>query len=238
MFEIQLGKDDHMAQSLRRTIGFYIEAINGKAGRIEDIYFDDVYWQVHYLIVQTGSILEMKRVIIPPHAIDKVNWEQKTLYASLSKEKIKSSPDPDTRKTVSRMHEITMNRYHQWPYYWGNKNHALYTQQISEILTDEEKRVGQLTQDSATHLHLRSLREILGYHIEVNQRKAGQLHDLIIDEKRWVIELLQVESGGWFTSQRHEYRKEQVDSISWMHKKILLHASSQKVQNAVEHLEI
>ncbi len=227
-----------MGQSLRRTIGFTLEGIDGKAGKIEDVYFDDVYWQVHYLIVQTGGIFEMKKVIIPPHAIDKADWEQKILYASLTKEKVKNSPHPDTRKTVSRMHEISMSRFHQWPYYWGNKEEAPHGQEISDILTEEEKRVKDLVRDTSTQVHLRSLREILGYYVEVNERRYGHLYDLIIDEKRWVITTLDVESGGWFSSSRLEYEKEKVDSISWMNKKILLHSSSRKVQDAIEHLEI
>ncbi|MFP4416268.1 MAG: PRC-barrel domain-containing protein [Fibrobacterota bacterium] len=227
-----------MAQSLRKIIGFTLEAIDGKAGKVQDVYFDDVYWQIHYLIIQTGGILEMKQVIIPPHAIDKVDWEKKILYASLSKEKVKSSPDPDTRKTVSRMHEIAMFRYHQWPYYWANKTEPPKSQEISDILTDEEKRVRELVEDSSTHVHLRSLREVLGYHVEVNQRKDGQVHDFIIDEKRWTVCVLEVGSGGWFSHSIHSYDKEQVDMISWMKKKIMLHTSSKQVQNAVEHLEI
>src|ERR1700691_472875 len=108
-----------MLSSMSDLEGYAIRATDGTIGHVKDLYFDDEAWVVRYLIVDTGSWLSSRKVLISPMAIGQSSWADKTLSASLTREQVKSSPDIDTDKPVSRQHEMEYLGYYGYPYYWG-----------------------------------------------------------------------------------------------------------------------
>ena len=46
--------------------GRSIAAIDGDIGSIRDLYFDDITWTIRYLVVDTGSWLPGRQVLISP----------------------------------------------------------------------------------------------------------------------------------------------------------------------------
>ncbi len=87
--------------------------------KVEDFYFDDVAWVIRYLVVETGSWLSSREVLISPIAIGRPNSTEKLLPAAISRDQIRNSPDIDTKKPVSRQHEIGYLGYYGYPNYWG-----------------------------------------------------------------------------------------------------------------------
>ena len=63
-------------------------------------------WVVRYLVVDTGSWLSSRKVLISPIALGQPKWPEKVLPVPITKEQVKNSPDIDTEKPVSRQHEI------------------------------------------------------------------------------------------------------------------------------------
>jgi uncharacterized protein YrrD len=84
-----------------------ISATDGEIGQILDFYFDDATWVIRYLVVDTGTWLPGRKVLISPIAITKSCSEEKLLMLSITKELVKNSPDVDVDKPVSQQHEIT-----------------------------------------------------------------------------------------------------------------------------------
>jgi hypothetical protein len=98
---------------------YVIGAADGTIGHVKDFYFDDEAWVIRYLVVDTGTWLSSRTVLISPIAIGHPNWLEKILPVSITKEQVKNSPDIDTEKPVSRQHEIQYLGYYGYPYYWG-----------------------------------------------------------------------------------------------------------------------
>ena len=86
---------------------------------MKDFYFDDLAWVVRYLVVETGSWLSSRKVLISPIAIGHPDWAERVLPVSITKEQVKNSPDIDTDKPVSRQHEMQYLGYYGYPSYWG-----------------------------------------------------------------------------------------------------------------------
>ena len=87
---------------------------------VTDFLFDDEAWVVRYLVVDTGSWLSSRKVLISPISIGEPTWTDRTLPASITKEQVKNSPDIDTDKPVSRQYELGYFGYYgYYPYYWG-----------------------------------------------------------------------------------------------------------------------
>jgi hypothetical protein len=44
-------------------------ATNGEIGKVKEVYFDDLSWNVPYLIIETGNWLNSRKVLISPQAL-------------------------------------------------------------------------------------------------------------------------------------------------------------------------
>jgi hypothetical protein len=108
-----------MLRSVKSLEGFAIGATDGTFGKVNDIYFDDEAWVVRYLVVDTGTWLGGRDVLISPYSIGQPDWAGSVLPATISKQQIKDSPSLVTDKPVSRQYERSYLGYYGYPYYWG-----------------------------------------------------------------------------------------------------------------------
>jgi len=108
-----------MLRSMDDLKDYTIHATDGNIGHVKDFYFDDETWAIRYLIVDTGSWLSNRKVLISPIAIRIPNWRDRVLPVSITKEQVRNSPDIDTDKPVSRQHEVEFQEHYNYPSYWG-----------------------------------------------------------------------------------------------------------------------
>jgi hypothetical protein len=57
--------------------------------------------------------------LVSPIAIGQPNSTDKILPALITREQVKNSPDIDTKKPISRQHEIHYLGYYSYPNYWS-----------------------------------------------------------------------------------------------------------------------
>jgi hypothetical protein len=108
-----------MLRSIISLTGYTIEATDGDIGHVRDLYFDDRSWIIRYLVVDTGTWLPGRKVLISPAALGRPNWQSEKFPVGLTKNQVKNSPDIDTTKPVSRQHEAELHLHYDWPPYWG-----------------------------------------------------------------------------------------------------------------------
>ena len=58
-----------MLQVISALKGFAIEASDGRIGTVVDFLFDDASWKVRWLVVDCGSWLKGRKVLIHPSAV-------------------------------------------------------------------------------------------------------------------------------------------------------------------------
>jgi hypothetical protein len=58
-----------MLRSMKDLENYAINATDGLIGRIKDFYFDDDAWVIRYLVVDTGSWLSSRKVLISPISV-------------------------------------------------------------------------------------------------------------------------------------------------------------------------
>src|SRR5262245_66505468 len=97
--------------------GTTIAATDGDIGSVQDRYFDDHSWTVRYLMVDTGTWLPGRQVLISPRSIRPVADEGRVPVA-LTKSQVENSPSPDMDRPVDRQYEEEYARYYGYPYYW------------------------------------------------------------------------------------------------------------------------
>src|SRR5687767_2340606 len=63
---VQSRKGGMMLRNIKDLRGYVIRAIDGTIGKVDDFYFDDEDWGIRYLVVDTGSWLSGRKVLISP----------------------------------------------------------------------------------------------------------------------------------------------------------------------------
>ncbi len=108
-----------MLRNLSNLHNYAIRATDGDIGEVKDFYFDDHAWVIRYFVVETGSWISSRKVLISPFAIGHPDRQEMILPVSITREQIEKSPYIDTDKPVSRQHEMDYLRYYCYPLYWS-----------------------------------------------------------------------------------------------------------------------
>ncbi len=111
---------DHNLRSSQDVTGHHIEALDGEIGHVEDFIIDDETWSIRYLVVDTKNWWAGKRVLISPRWIKRVSWEESKVFANLSQEAIKKSPEY-TSKNLNRDYESALHKHYAQDGYWADK---------------------------------------------------------------------------------------------------------------------
>jgi sporulation protein YlmC with PRC-barrel domain len=237
-----------MLRSIKDLEGFAIRATDGTIGHVRDCYFDDKTWAVRYLVVETGSWMASRKVLISPIAIDHPDWAGRVLPVSISKEKVKSSPDIDTDKPVSRQHEMKYLGYYGYPYYWAGGglwgqgaypglmmlglgdggSDAAYRHAHAEDAREET----QGEQGQKGDPHLRSCNALMKYHVEARDGGMGHVQGLLLDDDTWAIRYLIVDTSNWWLGHQVLIAPQWIQEISWLDATVAVNLSQQAVKDA------
>lgn len=82
-----------MFRTIHHMLGYTVQATNGKAGHIDDVYFDERNWLVTYLVVDAGNLLPGRKVLISPNHVAGIDDDVQSLSIALDLDAIEHSPD-------------------------------------------------------------------------------------------------------------------------------------------------
>jgi hypothetical protein len=103
----EIEQNPHL-RSFKELAGFSIQARDGAIGRMEDCIVDSESWNLLYLVVDTGSLLPGRKVLISPGWVEQVDWEASTLHVDLSRETVRNSPEYDPEQPLDRETETRL----------------------------------------------------------------------------------------------------------------------------------
>lgn len=173
-------------RSLKDLEGFKILATDGHIGKVHDFFFDDEMWHVRYLVVDTGHWLPGRKVLLPTSMLLGPDAQEQSFAVSLTRRQVRTSPDVDTDKPVSRIREIELHKHYNWPYHWGGV--GAWLGPVPPVPPVEPPPPsGDETQG---HEHLRSVREMIGYSVQAIDGEVGVVEDFIADDTTWVVRYL------------------------------------------------
>lgn len=225
-----------MLHSLKSLDGFVIAAMDGNLGRVKDIYFDDRHWTVRFLEVDTGGLLGGRRVLIPPHAVIAVNWQDAEVSVRLTRQQVEDSPGIDSAVPVARQHEAALFNYYGYPYYWTGPfvwgYTALPTLEMESARPPVDMQEDAQDSESGGDPHLRSKDEVIGYAIQTADDNFGHVDDFLIDELSWTIRLIVVDTKTWLPGGEVLVSPARVQAVSWEEKSVMLDVTRAEVENS------
>jgi uncharacterized protein YrrD len=239
-----------MLRSLKDLQSYAIGATDGPIGEVKDLYFDDHAWVVRYLVVETGSWLNSRLVLISPMSIREPHWGDRLLKVDITQDQVRKSPDIDTRKPVSRQHEAEFLDYYGYANYWGGTGmwgdnlypSALmpgglaYATDAQDQATERAASLRDAHDARARHSHddphLRSCQAVSGYHIHASDGDIGHVQDLLVEEDSWAIRYMVVNTSNWWMGHQVLVAPQWVSGVHWSDETVTVDLSREKIQTA------
>jgi hypothetical protein len=173
-------------------------------------------------------------VLIPHSALGLTDWESKTFKVNLTIEQVRNSPDIETKKTVTRQHEIDMFNHYGLPFYWTNVFYdgplGIAPSPIIDITT--ENKNNYIAQKSNDDPHLRSTESIKGYHINAEDGEIGHVEDYIVDDEKWNLCFLVVDTHNWLPGRKVLVMPRWIKRIDWEESKVYVDLSQEIIKNS------
>ncbi len=185
-----------MLRKIGSLAGRSVHATDGELGKVDEFIFDDKTWAIRYMVVETGNWLSGRKVLISPSALKTPDRGSKIFSVALTYEQVRTSPDIDTHKTVSRRHELALQKHYAWPACAGNGTFPAAWEEVRKPKSQASSK--QARED----VNLRSTRAVTGYSLHAADGLIGHVRDYIIDDRRWLIRFLVADTGTWLPGRK------------------------------------
>jgi len=221
-----------------------IEAQDGSIGQVTDLLFDDKSWVVRYLVVETGSWLQSRKVLISPISVIACHWNAASIEVALTRQQVKDSPDIDVHQSVSRQQELSYLSHFGYPMYWGGVGiwgAGVYpgglmagfdlvpvTLDLANAVAEPDVKNQQPPDDP----NLRSVHSVIGYQIQAKDGDIGHVAGMLFDDKQWTIRYLALDTSNWWLGHELLIPPQWAIEIDWASAKVMVPLLRQTLQDA------
>ena len=236
-----------MLRNGSKVIGQTVSASDGTIGNIDDFFFDDTSWLVRWLVVDTGNWLSGRKVLLPTSAIERLDTQKNECSINLTMKQIEESPPVDTDKPVSRQMETNAYDYYGYSPYW-NSGYGMIggagmigaygymggmggARPMSSVSQQREEEI-ILARNNSDDVHLRSVEEVTGYHINAMDGEIGHVEDFVIQDTDWGIHYLVVDTKNWWTGKKVLISPRSVKDIDWNDGLVNINVDRKKVKDS------
>jgi len=221
--------------------GLTIAASDGDLGSVTDLYFDDLSWTIRYLVVDTGTWLPGRQVLISPLSVREVDDK---ILVNLTRAQVQNSPPVEADKPVNRQQEEAIARYYDQRYYWeGPYRWGLLAYPGMPPVPATPVPADGVTEEMAARERetpsgdptLRSARDVTGYYIAAQDGEIGHVDDFLVEARAWAIRYLVVATRNWWPGKKVLISPEWIKTVSWADSQVQVDLRRDEIQNAPEY---
>lgn len=176
-----------MLNRLRVHRGCHVHATDGYIGIVEDFYFDDMRWELRYLVVNVGKFPLGRKVLISPVAITAFDPAAQVVSLKHTVTEIKNSPEIDVDKPVYRQLEEQLVNYYSWVTHWVPQ---------ADLPAPDSRPAP--TGDT----HLRSLNNVCKYTVMAFDGRVGSIADFVLESNDWHIPLVILDTANFLLANK------------------------------------
>jgi uncharacterized protein YrrD len=224
-----------MLRSVNVLRGTAVHATDGLIGDVHDLYFDDHKWIIRYYVVDTGKWLPGRKVLISPHAIQPPDSREEWLPVALTRAQIENSPDIDTDRPVERQAEASLYDYYGWTPYWFPLEPA---PQIMVQGDAAERESVATAGEAGGDPHLRSAKEVIGYHVAASDGEIGHIEDFLIEDQKAEIRYAVVDTRNWLPGKHVLITPKWIKEVKWAESKVLVNVTQEAVRKSPEYISL
>jgi hypothetical protein len=226
-----------MLISTEAALGCLLENDEGHLGTVCDLFFDDQSWVVRYLVVETGGWLRSRRVLLPPTVVQQQDWPNRRLRVALTQQQIKDSPEVDTDKPVSGQKLMDLENYPAWaPVAWTPEGVVVPPITGAPATGTASSQTGREAKGGS---HLRSVKEVTGYHIAALDDEIGHVDELILDDREkqqgpWELRYLVIDTRNWLPSRKVLVAPIWAEAVIWDERRVQMGLTRDQIRKAPE----
>lgn len=220
-----------MIRSLNSLMGYSLKTTDGEIGKVRDFLVDDQDWSVRYLVADTGGWLSGRLVIISPSVLGNADWHSQSLSVELTRDQVRRSPPIEEDRPVSRQKEIELAEYYGWPMYWNPAMAGAGVMGGPWLVVPPPQEKEQPEPQVKGDPHLQSAREMVGYHVEAVDGEIGHVDDFIIDDDRWVIQYVVVDTKNWWPGGNVTMLPMWISGVSWELRQVRFDLPRETIRN-------
>jgi hypothetical protein len=219
-------------------VGYAIEARDGDLGSVHDFLIDDATWRVRWMVVDTGTWLPGRKVLIPASALGKPDIERKHFPVDLTREQVKASPAIDGDNVVSRQVEADLYKHYGREPYWSLGDFVvgaaatLFAAPFTPTGDDERPSGVAARTTSPAGPSLRSSRDLVAHRIHASDGDIGHVADLIVDDADWSVRYLEIDTTGWWDDKKVVVSPLNVSRIDGPERVVHLVVGRERVKNS------
>ena len=208
-----------------------VVATDGDIGKVHDVYFHDDTWIIRYLVVDTGHWLPDRKVLVPPSVLGQPNWSALTFPVALTRAQVQESPDIDTDKPVSRQQELDLHSHFGWPAYWIDPGFGPWPTMVPIAPIPNPVQPSETATEAKGDPHLRSVREVRGYHIHARDGELGHVEDFIADDEFWVLRYLLAATRNWLPGEQVVIAPQWLREIRYWERRVELNLTREEIRD-------
>jgi hypothetical protein len=213
-----------------------VMASDGGVGTVSDILFDDTTFMMRWLVVDAGSWLTDRKVLIHPSAIKTGELLRGDLRLGLTMAQVRASPDIDQHQPVSRQMEASLYGFYGLDPFWtgGYLGPGMMSSPLVPLpLLQDAGRPGGV--DSVALLdepdpHLRSLVAVTGYHVHATDGGIGHIENMLVEDADWSIRYLIVDTRNWWPGRHVLISPQAIGELNWAERLVRLDVTRAKVE--------
>ncbi len=222
-----------MLRNVNEILNYVLLAEDGEIGRCKDFLYDDEKWTIRYMVADTRKWLPGRKVLISPASLGEPDWCTNLFQVKLKRRQIKASPPLDEDAPVSRQYEIIFSEYYRTSPYWAGAS-ELQTQPTPSMLRAEEEQLATEFED-LEEKHLRSIKEVTGYHIQATDSGIGHVEDFMVDDEKWALRYVVVNTRNWLPGRKVLLSPQWITAVNWAEKKLQVDLSTDSVKDSPEY---
>ena len=228
-------------------MGSGIRARDGSIGSITDLLFEDTSWTVRWVVVDTGSWLPGRQVLLPPSALGRPKAIPQEFPVDLTRKQVEDSPGLGTDAPVSRQLEASTYGPYGWAPYWYT-GFAAYPGYAPPLAAPAAvpPAIGGLPQGGASpdqpgdteqpsgDPSLRSMSEVTGYYIRATDGDIGHIEDFLVEDQGWDIRYVMVDTRNWWPGRKVLVAPRWFRDVSWAEQQIHVDLTRAEVEKSPE----
>jgi hypothetical protein len=203
--------------------GAAIRAADESIGSVRDFHFDDRDWVLRYLVVDTGTWLPGRLVVISPASVNRFDRSERALHVSLTRDQIENSPGIGTDEPFLPEQEAALAEYYGWPVYG------------SALPGHTHPLTGARTTEQAVESRLRSANEVGGYYIHASDGDMGHVYDFILEDFVWAVRYLAIDTQNWWPGKKVLVAPKWIRQVDWANSTVHVDLSRDEIRNSPQY---
>lgn len=222
-----------MLRSANELFNYTLAAKDGEIGRCKDFLFDDNFWTLRYMVADTGKWLPGRRVLISPVSLGEPQWSNRLFPVALTKKHVSEAPGIDEDAPLNRHYEKLLALYYGYPPYWLDTNTWVTFESQKYLVNRETIKDGlKQVEDEDNDVHLRSIKEVLGYDIHASDGQVGHVEDFVLEDENWRVRYLVVDTRNWLPGRKVLVSPMWVELVGWFDGKVQVNLTVKEVENS------